>query len=122
MKITHQSIYKISKDRIFDNVNSYKEMNDIISTIDSDNYKGDIFEVFTQFFCVKYNNDPLLGIKNIQDTSDDPFNVGYDFTFINFNDENGMIQSKWRSNPKHQFTLGELATNSAIAGDMDITK
>ena len=30
MKITHLSIYQIASDGVFDNVNSYKEMNDII--------------------------------------------------------------------------------------------
>jgi superfamily II DNA or RNA helicase len=128
MKITHQSIYKISNDKVFDNVNSYKELNDSIksygecqsSSEDYNNSVGAAFEIFTQFFCLKYGDTPLIGIKNIQDTSDDPYTTGYDFTFIDFNDENGQIQSKWRSNPTHQFTLGELATNSAIAADMDI--
>ena len=128
MKITHQSIYKISNDKVFDNVNSYKELNDSIKSYgeiqsspeDYNNSVGAAFEIFTQFFCLKYGNTPLIGIKNVQDTSDDPFTAGYDFTFIDFNDDSGQIQSKWRSNPNHQFTLGELATNSAIAADMDI--
>jgi superfamily II DNA or RNA helicase len=128
MKITHQSIYKISNDKVFDNVNSYKELNESIKSYgesqsspeDYNNSVGAAFEIFTQFFCLKYGNTPLIGIKNVQDTSDDAFTAGYDFTFIDFNEDPGQIQSKWRSNSNHQFTLGELATNSAIAADMDI--
>jgi len=132
MRLTHLSIYQISKDGVFDNVNSYKELNDSIKkygeskgTPGSDEYNnavGNSFEIFTQFFCLKYGNHPLLGIKNITDTSDDSFNVGYDFTFIDFSDKPGQIQSKWRGNPNHQFTISELATNSAIAADMNIDK
>lgn len=128
MKITHLSIYQISSDGVFDNVNSYKEMNDIIKLYgeeypeDYNNRVGMSFEIFTQFFSMKYGSTPLLGMKNIQDTSDDAFTRGYDFTFTDLNDNPGQIQSKWRGNPSHQFTLGELANNSAIASDMDISK
>ena len=127
-KITHLSIYQIFKDRVFDNVNSYSEMNESIKKYgeqvsdDYNNRVGMSFEIFTQFFCSRYGNTPLLGIKNVIDTSDDPFTTGYDFTFKSLYDLNGQIQSKWRSNPTHQFTLGELATNSAMASDMDIVK
>lgn len=126
MKITHLSVFQISKDGVFDNVNSYRELNEAIKLYgesqpeEYNNLVGSAFEIFTQFFCLKYGDTPLIGIKNIQDTSDDSFTTGYDFTFIDFNGKNGQIQSKWRSNPKHQFTLSELATNSAIAADMDI--
>lgn len=126
MKITHLSVFQISKDGVFDNVNSYRELNESIKLYgesqpeEYNNLVGNAFEIFTQFFCLKYGDTPLIGIKNIQDTSDDPFTTGYDFTFIDIKDKNGQIQSKWRSNPKHQFTLGELATNSAIAADMNI--
>jgi len=125
MKITHQSIYKIANDNVFDNTNSYKELNNDIKVYgeSSDNYNdyvGAAFEIFTQFFCLKYGETPLIGIKDIQDTSDDPFTAGYDFTFIDYNNNKGQIQSKWRSNPSHQFALSELAINSAIAADMDI--
>jgi len=132
MKITHLSIYQISDEQVFDNVNSYKELNDAIKTFGefggnpgSDEYNtrvGNAFEIFTQFFCLKYGDTPLIGIKNITDTSDDAFTVGYDFTYNSFYDKPGQIQSKWRSNPSHQFTIGELATNSAIASDNDIEK
>lgn len=132
MKITHLSVYKILQDGVFNNVNSYEDMNNSIKTYGekfglsgTDKYNesvGACFEIFTQFFCMKYGNTPLLGITKIVDTSDDPYQVGYDFTFIDLNGNNGQIQSKWRSNPTHQFTIGELATNSAIASDNDISK
>lgn len=128
MKITHLSIFKIAKLGLFDNVNSYSEMNKAIedfgknSGSDYNTLTGEAFEIFNQYFCIRYNNIPLLGIKNIIDTSDDPFNAGYDFTYTDFSDKMGMIQSKWRSNTRHQFTLGELATNGAIANDYGIEK
>jgi len=130
MRITHLNIYQISKDNVFDSTNSYRELNNNIKLYgeskgspgdkDYNDAVGAAFEVFTQFFCLKYGNTPLIGIKNVQDTSDDPFTAGYDFTFIDFQDKPGQIQSKWRGNPRHQFTLSELSANSAIASDMNI--
>jgi superfamily II DNA or RNA helicase len=130
IRITHQSIYKISNDKVFDNVNSYRELNESIKLygqskgdVGSDEYNnsvGKAFEIFTQFFFLKHGDTPLIGIKNIQDTSEDPSTAGYDFTYIDLRGKPGQIQSKWRSNPNHQFTLNELATNSAIAADMGI--
>ena len=128
IKITHLSIFQISDEKVFDNVNSYRELNDAIKAfggLNTDEYNnrvGNAFEIFTQFFCLKYGDGPLIGIKNITDTSDDAFTIGYDFTFNSLYDKPGQIQSKWRNNPTHQFTLGELSTNSAIASDMDIEK
>lgn len=132
MKITHRSIYQVFKDDVFKNVNSYRELNDEIKKYGeslgspgSNPYNDSVcmcFEIFTQFFCMKYGETPLIGIKNVMDTSDDAFNQGYDFTFESLSGKNGQIQSKWRSNTSHQFTLGDLATNSAIASDMDIEK
>lgn len=128
MRITHQSIYQISKDKVFENVNSYSEMNKSIKKYgefipeDYNNRVGMAFEIFTQYFCMRYNNIPLLGIKDIIDTSDDPFTAGYDFTFTDFYGKPGQIQSKWRGNDLHRFTLTELGTNSSIAADYDISK
>lgn len=130
--ITHRSIYQISKDNVFGSVNSYRELNDAIKKYGetfgspgTDLYNdavGMCFEIFTQFFCIEYGSTPLLGIKNVTDTSDDPFNSGYDFTFEDLYGKNGQIQSKWRSNPNYQFKLGDLATNGQIAADMNIEK
>ena len=132
MKISHLSIYQISKDGVFDNVNSYKDLNENIKkygeslgtpgTNEYNNTIGSCFEVFTQFFCIKYGNHPLLGIKNIQDTSDDPYTEGYDFTFVDFKNRPGQIQSKWRNNPSYQFTIGDLGTNGEMARNLNIEK
>ena len=126
-KITHLSVYKIEKDNVFHNVNSYSEMNDTIKKYgescpsEYNDRVGMSFEIFTQFFCLR-NENPLLGIKQITDTSDDPFNVGYDFTYTDFNDKPGQIQSKWRSNPSHQFKIGDLGSNGEMARNQDIEK
>jgi len=131
MKITHLFIYQVARDGVFDKVNSYSDMNNAIKKYgdeydtNTEEYKNRVglsFEIFTQFFALKWGNHPLIGIKNIQDTSDNAFNKGFDFTFIDFFDKNGQIQSKWKNNPLHQFTFMELMSNSAIASDMDIEK
>jgi len=126
-KITHLSVYKIEKDNVFDNVNSYSDMNDSIKKYGESNPSeyndrvGMAFEIFTQFFCLR-NENPLLGIRQITDTSDDAFNVGYDFTYTDFNDLPGQIQSKWRSNPNHQFKIGDLGSNGEMARNLGIDK
>jgi superfamily II DNA or RNA helicase len=127
MKITHLSIYQISKDGVFDNVNSYSEMNESIKLYgeqnnDYNDRTGLSFEIFTQFFCLKYGDNPLLGIKNIQDTSDDPFTMGYDFTYTDFYNKPGQIQSKWRSNPTYQFKISDLGSNGEMARNFNIDK
>lgn len=129
-KITHLSIFKIYKENVFLNVNSYGDMNNSIkeyanngeSDIDYKIRAGEAFEIFTQFFCQKYGNHPLLGIKNVLDTSDDPFTMGYDFTFTDFKDQLGMIQSKWKSNPTYTFKSKNLATNGEVAYGEDVEK
>ena len=60
MKITHLSVYKILQDGVFNNVNSYEDMNNSIKKYGerhglsgSDKYNetvGACFEIFTQFF------------------------------------------------------------------------
>jgi superfamily II DNA or RNA helicase len=130
--ITHLSIFKIENDKVFENVNSYKELNDSIKKYglsvgdkQSDEYRdstGMAFEIFTQFFCIKYGDNPLLGIRDVNDTSDDPFNEGFDFTYTDYSEKPGQIQSKWRSNPTYQFKIGELATNGEMARNLDIDR
>lgn len=121
MKITHLSIYQIANDKVFDNVNSYSEMNASLKNHgelvpdDYNNRVGMPFEIFTQFFCMKYGSTPLLGINNVIDTSDDAFTSGYDFMFTDTHGNPGMIQSKWRGNSNYQFKIGELSTSSELA-------
>jgi len=137
--ITHLFIYQTEKDGVFDNVNSYKELNETIKNYGKEQSKlqkeieelkkgvynnttGDLFEIYTLFFSNRYGETPLLNIKNVKDTSDDPFTAGYDFTFTSLSDKPGQIQSKWRSNPAKQFKLNDLATNDSIAAACDIEK
>ena len=128
MIITHRDIFEISKELVFENVNSYSEMNSSIKEYgnkfieDYKNKVGMAFEIFTQFFAMKYGSTPLLNMLDILDTSDDPYNAGYDFTFTTIDNKPGHIQSKFKSDPTYQFKLTDLATNSAIASDNDIEK
>ena len=130
-KITHLAVYQIYKDRLFDNVNSYEEMNRVINKyggankteeekIKHNNNAGYAFEVFTQFFFIRYNAYPELGVKDIQDTSDLPMNPGFDFIHKNLYNKRGHIQSKWRSNPSHQFTAFDMGTNGDAAYGYDV--
>ena len=111
MTIKHIAIYEISRLGIFDNINSYSDMNKIISKIKDKNLKGDIFEIYTNYFFIHFNNNPMIGVKDIVDTSDDKYNIGFDFTYTSLNNKPGQIQSKWKANPLHQFKSTELATN-----------
>ena len=121
-KIKHNAVHEIQRLNIFENINSYSDMNNVISKIKDKNLKGDIFEIFTNYFFIYFDNNPMLGVKNIVDTSDDQYNEGFDFTFTSLHDKPGQIQSKWKSNPTHQFTMVELATNDSCAHGDNISK
>jgi superfamily II DNA or RNA helicase len=125
-KITHIGVYQIYKDRLFDNVNSYDEMNKAIkkyggvikTEADTKKYTdntGRAWEIFNMYFILRYLNIPKLGITNIKDTSDHPFNPGYDFNFTDFSGKRGHIQSKWRDNPLHEFGRQDMSSNCQAA-------
>jgi len=125
-KITHLGIYQIYKDNLFANVNSYSQMNTAIekyggsrkTEVEQNQYfhkTGMAFEIFNQYFFIRYNGYPNLGVTNIKDTSDNPYNPGFDFSYTDLNNKFGLIQSKWRSNPLYQFELGSLSTAGEAA-------
>jgi superfamily II DNA or RNA helicase len=118
--ITHKGVYQIQKDGLFDRVNSYAEMNKAIKKYGGKNEDYNVltgmpFEIYTMYFCIRYDKNPILGIENIKDTSANDRNAGFDFTFTNLEGGRGHIQSKWRENPLHQFNSADLATNDATA-------
>ncbi len=133
MKITHLGVYQIFKDKVFDNVNSCDQMNKTIAKyggnpkteqehIEYGKKIGIAFEIYTQFFYIRYNNDPSLGVKDIKDTSENPFNPGYDFTHTSLYDKRGHVQAKWRENPLHQFTAHDMGTNGDAAYSLGVLK
>lgn len=132
MKITHQHRFSINENHVFNDVSSYDELDVAIkqygisqnSNTTSEEYRravGAAFEVFNQFFCLKYGSTPLLNINKITDTSLDPFNEGYDFSFSSLDENSGMLQTKWKSDSHHKFTRKELGTFSSVLRDEGIT-
>lgn len=105
MKITHKSVYNIYIENVFENVNSYTEMNNAIvkyggKDTNSEKYRkrtGSSFEVFNQFWMLKFGKQADIGVDNIIDTSYDEFNEGYDFSFVDNVGLPGIIQTKWRN-------------------------
>ena len=57
--ITHLSVYKIDKDNVFENINSYSEMNEELKKYgekeptEYNDRVGMSIEKFTQFFCTR---------------------------------------------------------------------
>lgn len=126
--ITHLSIYKIDKFEVFETVDSYDKMNQAIFSFGEDENKpltyekrvGEAFEIYTQFFCNRYGETPLLGIFEVTDTSDDAFTRGYDFLFKSIGGRLGQLQSKCRKNPVYSFNSGELSTMGDVARSYNI--
>jgi superfamily II DNA or RNA helicase len=100
---------------LLENGNANEEYNDAV---------GLSFEVYTEFFCKRYGQDsnPLLGIREIEDTSHDKFQEGYDFTYETFEGEPALLQAKFRSNSNHKFTRDELSSFICVADEEDIPK
>lgn len=85
---------------------------------DQKTYRGDMFEIFVECFLNVFQNDKRIGVKNVKPI---PLNedLGVDFignsTYIG--NDIVVVQAKFRSNPKHQFTYRELATFMSTAAN-----
>jgi len=120
IKLTHQKVREILNLGVFNQASSLDDLDQAIEAfgllkgvVGSDEYNalvGAAFEVYCEFFLKRYQDNPLLGIQNVKDTSLNQFNPGFDFTFEDFSGNPGLIQTKWRSNPTHKFTSADLGT------------
>jgi superfamily II DNA or RNA helicase len=120
IKITHNSRFDIFKNNVFDNVNSYDDMikeiykyGENLKLSGNENYAnngwGMPFEIYTQFFMLKFGSETFIQMLNIVDTSSNPYQEGYDFTFNRKDKTLGIIQSKFSNNISTSYN-GKTAT------------
>jgi len=122
--LSHHHRFEVHTAGIFNDVNSYSELNNAIRMYgtskggsDTEGYRvavGGAFEVFCEYFYRRYDTDVHIGVTELQDTSTDRFQVGYDFIYNNLQQEEGRIQTKWKGDSTHKFTRDELGTFSSI--------
>jgi site-specific DNA-methyltransferase (adenine-specific) len=130
--IRHLSVRDVADAGVFDGVSSYDTLIEAIKAyglaageVGSDGYNdrvGAAFEVYNEFFLARYGTDanPHFGIISAQHTSQNKFQVGYDFTATDLNGDQVFIQSKFRGNPMHKFTRSELGTFVSISDEEGI--
>ena len=128
MKLYHLSTRSVFENAVFSNLTSYDEMvsNTIAygeaSPIEYDDRVGAALEVFAEFFFARYGqrSNPRLGVLDVSHTSTNKYQVGYDFAYVDFDNQPGHIQSKFRRNLEHKFTRDELGTFISMADEEGI--
>jgi hypothetical protein len=131
--IKHLSVRDIADAGVFVGVSNYDELIAAIvkyggptsteSECDAYNERvGAAFEVYNEFFLARYGTEanPHLAILNVEHTSQNKYQVGYDFTGTDFSGNRVFIQSKFRGNPLHKFTRSELGTFVSISDEEGI--
>lgn len=131
IKIQHQKRFDTRTSAVYKGIASLDDLDASILQVglehgskDTDEYKtfaGAAYEVYCEFFCKKYGSTPVLGINNVLDTSLDPFNEGFDFSFLAQDGKRGMLQSKWKSNPVYKFKRAKLAMFLAVLREDNIS-
>ena len=127
-KLNHASVKAVARSKAFDDVSNYSDLEAAIICYaklapDSADYLdrlGAAFEVYTEYFFSRYNDDVRLNVKNVTDTSADKFNVGIDFTYEDASGKSGGIQSKFSHDPTHKFTRKTLGTFVSLCDEMGI--
>jgi superfamily II DNA or RNA helicase len=134
MKLQHLSTKRVAESGIFNDLASYDDLigkiarhGKMLSEPGEEGYNdfvGGAFEVYAEFFCQRYGTsaNPLLGIKHIEDTSRNKFQVGYDFTYESFEGDACMLQVKYKSSPLARLSRSDLGTFVSIADEFDVTK
>jgi superfamily II DNA or RNA helicase len=132
MKLQHLSTKRVAESGIFNDLATYDDLigkiarhGKTLSEPGEEGYNdfvGGAFEVFTEFFCRRYGTEanPHLGIKHIEDTSQNKFQAGYDFTYENFSGEPCILQVKYKSNPLDKFDMSAFGTFFVQAAAMGI--
>lgn len=141
IKLKHLSASKVADSQLFNDIKNYNNFinkvikygnnNKKLKIKDSDESKtayndavGEVFEVYTEFFMIRYGTEanPHLGVKLITDTSQNKYQAGYDFTYQTFFNEPARLQSKFRSNPNDKLTLKDLGTFVSMCDGEGILK
>jgi superfamily II DNA or RNA helicase len=119
--------YTKNLDNVFDNVTSVHEL---ISTITrhggdskSEGYTDRIgmsWEVFVEFYLSRFGSDSRLHVHNLNHTSYNKYQVGYDFTAENATHEQMLVQAKFHSDPTYKFKRTDLQSFSSISEESDV--
>lgn len=139
--IKHKSVGIAARDKVFDGVNSVDEMcrairdsSDIHNSLnispknyDPDDgepfdiyadrkvYRGDMFEIFVEYFLQAMENDKEIGVREVEPVPLDE-DLGVDFIGKSTNDHSTVsVQCKFKSNTSHVFNYHELSTFMSTA-------
>ena len=83
---------------------------------DPDKYKGDAFEFFVELFLTIYNADNRVGVYNYKPIPPDD-DCGADGTGTNINEDECVVQVKYRGNVEHMLTANDdHLSNLIVAG------
>jgi hypothetical protein len=130
-RITHIRAPQIIRAGVFDNITSLNVLAfNIIkygqdaSDVGDDTYANRVgwaYEVYAESF-MKHGlkGHPTFGITSVQGTSQTPYQGGFDFTYHDVDDNLGLVQVKFRSNPLDTFTRHELGTFVSWADELGV--
>lgn len=111
----------MAKSGLFDNLRCYVDFEAAVvaygKLFDDELYNdrvGESFEVYTEYFFARFGKETTLGVGNITDTSQNKFERGLDFFFYTHNNERGVIQSKYRSDPTYKFNFSSLQSLMSV--------
>jgi hypothetical protein len=114
MKIFVSLIHKYGEEFKKNCINNIKNIETLESDIQEiyNQFVGDYFEAFAEFFLKSFNNDSRYGVKDYLPNIDkeDMGVDGYGFCYDDTNGRNPcVIQVKYRSNPMDEITYSALA-------------
>ncbi len=151
-KIQHLGYRAVRKSHVFDKVDCYDALERAIAAFGSmatclgailcqdpeclhgdtrDNRVGMAFEVFCEAFLRWYGMKGIpsptyiVSGHSLQDTSQDKWNVGYDFSFkgpLKTCRDTWYVQVKYRSDPSYKFTRADLGSFISKCDEDDVPK
>ena len=119
--LSHKTVLDLDSSNLFTNISSYPALLEAIKEFGGPHKteeekkayykrKGAAFEVFAEYWLKRFSGEanPLLGVKDVKQTSNDEFQVGFDFLASDLKGETVHVQVKHR--PNHEFTRDDLGT------------
>ena len=114
-----RAIIRYAKDATCTGKESPEESVDMDDTYN--NRAGWAYEIFVEMFLkCGLKDDPTFGVVDVQGTSQNKFNGGFDFTAKDAFGDLVLIQAKFRSNPLTSFTRHELGTFVSWADELGV--